>query len=249
MAKLSNICQSLLLEYFSLSKAMTCTTQKGPQRDFNSFSFSTSWDFACNFIMSQRPHYCELQETIRIVVTATCRECDELIASCYNLIMMPCHKFSTAYHVIPLTLKMDLKQTPKQSQTLRFGSQSNSLQSQLLCDRLCQNPGSEAYLFWDHIHPDPKFAELGPCLCFQNSSAVWSCWRWHAIDPRQERDMQLSLGLGLCLQWPALWKHLQPLLWDWLILPPTGLPKMSYNASPVCLDTAGYSSFKGGRRF
>lgn len=174
IAKLSNICQSLLLEYFSLLKAMTCTTQKGPQRDFHSFffSFCISWDSACNFIMSQRPHYCELQETITVVVTATCRECDELIASCYNLIMMPCHKFSIVYHVISLTLKMDLKQTPKQSQPLRFGSQSNSLQSKLLCNRLCQNPGSEAYLFWDHRHPDPKLVEMGPCLCFQELGSV-----------------------------------------------------------------------------
>ena len=134
VAKFSNICQSLLLEYFSLSKAMTYTSQKGPQRDFHSFFFffSISWDSVCNFITSQRPHYCELQETIRAVVTATCKECDELIASCSNLIMMPCHKSSTAHHVISLTLKMDLKQTPKQSQPLRCGSRSNSLQSQLL---------------------------------------------------------------------------------------------------------------------
>lgn len=175
IAKLSNICQSLLLEYFSLSKAMTCTTQKGPQRDFHSFFFCISWDSACNFIMSQRPHYCELQETIRVAVTATCRECGALIASCYNLIVMPCHKFSIAYHGISFTLKMDHKQAPKQSQSLRFGSQSNSLQSQLLCNRLCQNSGSEAYLFWDHIHWDPKLVKMGPCLCFQDRSAGWSC--------------------------------------------------------------------------
>lgn len=161
---------------------MTCTTQKGPQRVFHSFffSFSISWDSACNFVMSQRPHYCELQETIRVVVTATCRECSELIASCYNLIMMPCHKFSTASHEISLTLKMDLKQTPKHSQPLGFGSQSNSLQSQLLRSRLCQNPGSEAYLFWDHICPDPKLFKLGPCLCLQTNLTVWKCYCWLA---------------------------------------------------------------------
>lgn len=186
--------------------------------------------------MSQRPHYCELQETIRVVVTATCRECNELIASCYNLIMMPCHKFSTASHEISLTLKMDLKQTPKHSQPLGFGSQSDSLQSQLLRSRLCQNPGSEAYLFWDHIHPDPKLFKLGPCLCLQTNSTVWNCYCWPAfVHWLLGMDVQRSLGLGLCLQWLEVQKQPQALWWVLLTLSLTGLPKISYNASSASL--------------
>lgn len=144
---------------------------------------------------------------------------------------------------------MDPKQTPEQSQPLRFGSQSNSLQSQLLCNWLCQNPGSEAYLFWDHIHPDPKLVEMRPCLSFQESSAVWSCYHWPAIRSLQVRDVQCSLGLGLCLQWPVVQKQPQLLWWGWLTLPPTGLLKMSYNVSSACLHTTGYSPLKGRREF